>query len=66
MADIEYVKSGKVADIAEPFATILVKVGAARFIDRQMKAEVVESAEISPNTGKPKRQYRRRDMKAED
>lgn len=66
MAEIEYVKNGRVADIDEPFATILVKAGAARFIDRQLKAEAEESAEISPRTGKPKRQYRRRDMKAED
>lgn len=66
MAEIEYVKSGRVADIAEPFATILVKSGAARFIDRQLKSEAEESAEISPRTGRPKRQYRRRDMKAED
>lgn len=64
---IEYKRNGACKEVAEPFASILVKSGVARFAEvRQLKPEPASEQDISPRTGKPKRQYRRRDMKAED
>lgn len=68
MALLEYKRDGSIREVAEPYAEILVKLKVAtRYETRQMEPEKpAEQVEISERTGKPKRQYRRRDMKAED
>lgn len=55
---IEYTRGGKRKQIAERFVAPLESMGLVR---RVVDPEV----EISPRTGKPKRQYKRRDMTAE-
>ena len=63
---VEMKLTGKVRDVTQAQADFIVKskLGSV-YQARQVKAEPA-GEEISPRTGKPKRQYRRRDMKAED
>lgn len=37
-----------------------------KVVTRVLKADEDEEVEISPRTGKPKRKYKRRDLRAED
>lgn len=65
---VKYVESGKVATMHHIHADILERIGVVRraeVVTRDLKAEE-DSVEISPRTGKPKRKYTRRDMKADD
>jgi hypothetical protein len=61
--EIEFIKGGKRASMHERVADAIVDSGLARYATRHMKPVEVE---ISPRTGKPKRKYSRRDMKAEN
>lgn len=63
MVLIEYTKTGERREVAPIYADILEKAGAAHRVleTREMKAE-----DISPRTGKQKRRYKRRDLRAED
>lgn len=75
---IEYVATRSKRTVPDHIGQALIARKLARRVyqTRQMKAEqdsdVVESLstaddiEISPRTGKPKRQYKRRDLTAED
>ena len=54
---IELIKSGKRKDVPDKVGAYLVKAKVAR--------EVYETRVVAPEVEKPKRQYRRRDMKAE-
>ncbi len=67
--DLEYVSNGKPFKVNDALGKVLVARKLARFPagalqTRELKAEA--SVEISEVTGKPKRAYNRRDMKAED
>ena len=57
---IELTKNGKLVSLSDRVATHLIRAGVARAVieTRQVKAE-------EPEAERPKRQYRRRDMKAE-
>lgn len=58
---IEFTRDNKKAELPDKVANELIRRGVARKPQtRELKAE------ISPRTGKPKRQYKRRDMQAED
>jgi hypothetical protein len=59
---IEFTRTGKQAVIPDKTARALM----ARNLVREVAAIRSDESEISPRTGKPKRQYRRRDMQAED
>lgn len=59
--DIEFTKTGKRATVTDQVGNALIVRGLAR---KAIETREMES-EISPRTGKPKRQYRRRDMQAE-
>ena len=60
-------KPGDVFDLEDKAAAIMIRVGKLRCADmRAESVEAPESPEISARTGKPKRQYRRRDLRAED
>lgn len=63
---IEYVATKSRREVSESIGQTLIKRKLARAVyqTRQMKPE--EAPEISERTGKPKRKYRRRDMKAEE
>lgn len=65
---IEYVANGMRRDVRDSVGETLIarRIARAVYETRQMQPEAAEEAEISPRTGKPKRQYRRRDMKADD
>lgn len=78
MVLVEYVRTGKRKHMKPVFADALIKMGVVvpvqeavsavqttqTYITRQEQPEPEE--EVSPRTGKPKRKYERRDMKAED
>lgn len=71
MVTVEYVKTGKRKQMKPVFADALVKVGAVVVVQEaaaqvQTVTRDVVPEDISPRTGKPKRQYKRRDMRAED
>lgn len=55
-------RNGKQKEVKEQLGNALV----ARHLAREIRAEEEPAVEISPRTGQPKRQYRRRDMRAED
>lgn len=57
---IELTKSGKRVSLKDRVAAHLIKVGLARLV---IETRQVVVDEVTPE--KPKRQYRRRDMKAE-
>lgn len=63
---IEYVANGMKREVRDSVAEALIaRKLAHRVVEtREMKAE--DAPEISERTGKPKRRYKRRDMKAED
>ena len=66
---IEYVTNGTKRNVAEGVGKLLIARRIARPVleTRQIVPEpAIEADEISPRTGKPKRQYKRRDMAAED
>ena len=64
---IESTKDGSIKQVADRFARTLIALKLAKPYEPQAKpAPPVEKPEISERTGKPKRQYRRRDMRAED
>jgi hypothetical protein len=59
-------KTGKTREMHQHYANILVKTG--KYHVAALNAEpvsVVAEEDVSPRTGKPKRQYRRKDMAAE-
>lgn len=57
---------GEAFDLPDPVARVFVRKGKlAEYSEPVIETRVLE-AEISPATGKPKRQYRRRDMQAEE
>lgn len=60
-------KPGDVFELNDRLARTFIATGKLRRADDPVATvEAVEpEAEISPRTGKPKRQYRRRDMEAE-
>lgn len=65
-----WVKPGDTFSLEDKEADLLVKVGKATYQTRQMKAEEnggesEPKKEVSPRTGRQKRQYNRRDMKAD-
>ena len=71
---IEYKTTKHKREVDEATANHLVKAGIARHVygTREMRVEPIHSApvsdpkiKVSPRTGKPKRQYRRRDMQAQ-
>jgi hypothetical protein len=57
---IELTKNGKRVSLNDRVATYLIKAGVARAV---IETRLVQAGE--PEAEKPKRQYRRRDMKAE-
>lgn len=63
---IEY-KNGKQKEVKDFLANVLIQRGLVKAVyeTRQIEPEQTEEVEISALTGKPKRQYRRRDMQAE-
>lgn len=62
---IEYVVTRSKRTVPDAIGEALIYRGIARRVEtRQIKAE--EDVEISPRTGKPKRRYKRRDMRVED
>lgn len=65
---IEYVANGMQRDVRDSVGETLIarRIARAVYETRQMQPEQAEKVEISTRTGKPKRQYRRRDMKADD
>ena len=73
--------NGRTAEMSERYGRILEKLGKGRFVQNVAVAEapkvapvvvetrameVEDDPEISEVTGKPKRKYKRRDMKAEE
>lgn len=71
MVTVEYVKTGKRKQMKPVFADALVRIGAAVVVQEsvaqvQTVTRDVAAEDISPRTGKPKRKYKRRDMKAEE
>jgi hypothetical protein len=63
---IEYVATKSKRTVPDAIGEALIARKIARRIEtRELKAEVPE-VEISPRTGKPKRRYKRRDMRVED
>lgn len=66
--EIEFL-TGMRKPVTEDEARVLVGAKVAKYVTREIKPEpdpIVEAEEISPRTGKPKRKYERRDMKAKD
>lgn len=63
---IEYKANKSQREVPDGIAKVLIDRNLATRV-YQMRAVVAEEPEeISPRTGKPKRQYKRRDMAAED
>lgn len=68
MVTVEYKKTGKRTQMKPAFADVLVKLGAVTVVQESVAQVVtrdVGADEISPRTGKAKRQYKRRDMQPE-
>jgi len=73
---VQYVRGGKVTTMHPRYAKILQRSGLVRLVDdeeepkpkKKTREEKVttEAVELSKRTGKPKRQYKRRDLKAEE
>lgn len=62
-------KDGRQKTVKDSVGRALVKIGkATEAVDSApaYQTRAMESEEVSPRTGKPKRKYRRRDMQAED
>ena len=68
---IEYVANGSKREVSDAIGKVLIARKLARpvYQTRQVTPEVTPQetpeVEVSPRTGKPKRQYKRRDMTAE-
>lgn len=65
---VEYLRGGRQKTMHRRFADVLVKTGLVKVVEAasvQQEPPAEESPEISVRTGKPKRQYKRRDMQAE-
>lgn len=58
-----WIKPGDTFSLEDKLADLMVKAKKAVYHTTDMKAE---TNKISPVTGKPKRKYQRRDMKADD
>jgi hypothetical protein len=59
-------KVGTEFDFPDKPAHVLIRAGKLReVVEQKVVADLEEAQEISPRTGLPKRQYRRRDMRAE-
>lgn len=54
-------KVGDIFEVPDKAAKVLIKLGKLR----EAEGTATVSVEISPRTGQPKRQYNRRDMRAE-
>jgi hypothetical protein len=68
---IEYVANGSKREVSERIGKALIarKIARPVYQTRELRAEsldVSDPAEISARTGKPKRRYKRRDMKAQE
>lgn len=59
-------KPGQTLEVADKAGRLLVKVGLAREVVDEPGTVSEPEVRISPATGKPVRQYSRRDMRAED
>jgi hypothetical protein len=59
------IKPGDPWNLKDKVAGALILRGLVRKVETPEAIEEVEAQEISPRTGRPKRQYRRRDMVAE-
>lgn len=71
---IRYLANGSIRNVRDSVGSALIRFGIASEVIAQQDGSAVnpvedakelEAVEISPRTGKPKRQYRRRDMVAE-
>lgn len=58
---IKDIRTGQTKEVAERFGRILVKT--PRYTTASLESQ--DGQAISPRTGKPKRQYKRRDMTAQ-
>lgn len=67
---IEYVLTRSRRNVSEAAGKRLIACKVAREVVVETRQELPETTapdvEISPRTGKPKRRYKRRDMRAED
>lgn len=65
---IEYVATKSRREVSESIGAVLIarKIARPVYQTRQIEPEPPIGGEISARTGKPKRQYKRRDMSAED
>lgn len=73
---IQEIRTGKTVDVNEKLAAVIVARGRHRYLTATLVAERTSAdaseslsdpeIDISPRTGKPKRRYKRRDMKAEE
>lgn len=59
-------KVGQTMEVKDKAGRLLVKVGLAREVVDEPVTVAKPEVRISPATGKPVRQYSRRDMRAED
>jgi hypothetical protein len=62
MTEIRSTRNGKTASVSAHLAKQLVAGGKYEYLTRELRPETPKSAVISPITGKPKRQYKRRDL----
>ena len=65
---IQYRANGMQREVRDSVGEVLIdrKLATRVYLTRELVADEPEEVEISPRTGKPKRQYKRRDMAAED
>lgn len=63
---IEYLTTKSRREVSEAAGRALIKHKIARAVETPHVELTAEPDEISPRTGRPKRQYRRRDLRAED
>ena len=65
---IQYRANGMQREVRDSVGEVLIRRNLATRVyrTRQLVADEPEEVEISPRTGKPKRKYKRRDMKAEE
>lgn len=60
---IKEIRTGREVNVPDRIGDLLVIKGKHEYVTSATTAEV--EADISPRTGRPKRQYKRRDMKAD-
>ena len=65
---IQYRANGMQREVRDSVGEVLIdrKLATRVYLTRELVADEPEEVEISPRTGKPKRQYKRRDLAAED